>query len=236
LQVNNSPSGAHVNYQLSAPAHLLPAIATRLALNAPALAYSLCTPNIPQPSKHSVQLILQPSFFHTVPVKTQPACVEVFLIPSPLAALQGYMLAAAGNHTDLAQAAPILDALAPMPTGWLHVGDFGAAGFLHQLWIILTGNHADGPLPFWQNMRPPQDGFRLNHPDLIAQLSSLMAQQQLLIQSLSGVAHTFLAQYPCSEFSPYNPQQAQLLNQENMDKLSPAHQIAQLLSSFQTNK
>lgn len=225
-----------MNYQLSAPAYLLPAIATRLALNAPALAYSLCTPHMPQPSKNAVQLILQPDFFHATPSHTQQACIEVFLIPSPLAAIQGYMLAAAGSHADLALAAPILDALAPIPTGWLHVGDFGAAGFLHQLWTILIGNQVDGPLPFWQNMRPPQDGFRLNHPDLIAQLSSLMAQQQLLIQSLSGVAHTFLAQYPSTAFSPYNPQQAKLLNQENMDKLSPAHQIAQLLNSFQTQQ
>lgn len=224
-----------MHYQLSAPAYLLPAIATRLALNAPTLAYSLCTPHIETSSANAVQLILQPDFFHTAPVKTQQACIEVFVIPSPLAPMQGYMIAAAGSHADLAMAAPILDALAPIPTGWLHVGDFGAAGFLHQLWTILTGNQTDSPLPFWQNMRSPQEGFRLNHPDLIAQLSSLMAQQQLLIQSLSSVAHTFLVQYPCTEFSPYNPQQAKLLNQENMDKLSPAHQIAQLLSSFQTN-
>ena len=223
-----------MNYQLSAPANLLPALATRLALSAPTLSYSLCTPQI-LPSAEMPHLILQPDFFH--PPSTASSGIEVFLIPSPLAPIQGYIVAAAGDQPNLAQCAPILDALAPMPAGWLHVGDIGAASFLHQLWLVVTNSQQDGPLPFWQNMRQSDIGFGLDQPDLITQLSSLMAQQQLITHSLMAVAQDFLSRYPITQpFSPYNPQQAKFLTQDKQDQSSPAHQIANLLCSFEIKK
>lgn len=221
-----------MKYQITAPSYLLPPLSARLALNAPRLEYSLCTPQIGSLDPTVPHLVFQSDFFH--PTSTETASVDVFVMPSPLASVQGFMLAAGGEHENLAKVAPILDTLAPIPSGWLHAGEYGSAGFFHQLWCILIGTHANGPLPLWENMRIPSGAFQINHPDLVNQLSSLMAQQQLITQSLASCSQRFLTEHPALEFSPYHPQQKQLLGSEALNRTSPAHEIAILLSSFQT--
>ena len=219
-----------MKYQLTAPNYLLPTLAARLALNAPALEYSLCTPQIGCVAPEIPQLIFQPDLFH--PNESPTAIVDVFVIPSPLATLQGFMLAAGGTQQNLASVLPILDALAPIPSGWLHAGEYGSAGFFHQLWQTIVGSHSNGLLPIWESMQTPNAGFQINHPHLLNQLSSFMAQQQLLTQSLASSAQRFLTEHPAQEFKPFHPQQTQLLNQDALCKHSPAHEVATLLCSF----
>ncbi|MBM5570416.1 MULTISPECIES: hypothetical protein [Deefgea] len=219
-----------MKYQLTAPSYLLPTIAARLALNAPALQYSLCTPQMGNTSPDLPQLIFQADFFH--PVRTANTIVDVFVIPSSLATLQGFMLSAGGTQEHLAAVSPILDALAPIPSGWLHAGEYGSAGFLHQIWNTLVGSHSQAWLPLWENLQSPNPSFQINHPDLVNQLSSFMAQQQLLTQSLASSAQRFLAEYPEHAFTPYHPQQPSLLSRQAPSKQSPAHEIATLLCSF----
>ncbi|QZA78815.1 hypothetical protein K4H28_05245 [Deefgea tanakiae] len=222
-----------MKYQLTAPPYLLAQLATRLALTAQTLQYSLCTPPSEQSDADTPNLIFQADFFHN-PIKNS-ASIDVFVLPSPLSSMHGFMLAAGGNHAALAEAAPILDALSPIASGWLHAGDYGSASFFHQLWQILIGAHADSLLPIWENMRAPNSGFQINHPDLVNQLSSLMAQQQLLTQSLASCSQLFLAEHPPQIFTAYHPLQKQLLSQDDTQKPSPAHEIATLLSSFKIN-
>lgn len=52
---------------------------------------------------------------------------------SPFAAEHGFMLFAGGKACLLQRAAPILDALAPLPGGWLHAGDEQAPVFISQV-------------------------------------------------------------------------------------------------------
>lgn len=219
-----------MKYQLTAPNYLLPTLAARLALSAPTLEYSLCTPQMGCTNPDVPQLIFQTDLFH--PSNSPTAIVDVFVIPSPLAALQGFMLSAGGAHDDLTIVEPILDALSPIPSGWLHAGEYGSAGFFHQLWQTLVGAQAHGLLPLWENMQAPNAGYQINHPDLVNQLSSFMAQQQLLTQSLASSAQRFLAEHPPQEFKPYHAQQTQLLQLESLNNPSPAHEIATLLCSF----
>lgn len=221
-----------MKYQLTAPNYLLPTLAARLAISAPTLEYSLCTPQMGCIDPNVAQLIFQADFFH--PTHSPTAIVDVFLIPSPLATLQGFMLAAGGAHEQLSQVAPILDALAPIPSGWLHAGDYGAAGFFNQIWNTLVGGHSQGLLPLWENLQSPNAGLQINHPNLVNQLSSFMAQQQLLTQSLASSAQRFLAEQPPTAFTPYHPQQAQLLGHDARHTASPAQEIAALLCSFKT--
>ena len=209
-----------MHYQLVAPTQLLPYLSTRLALVAPELEYSLHTS-----ANSAAQIVFQPSFFdHT------PPQVEVFLLPSPLAATHGFMLGAAGSLSDLAANAAVLDALAPIPRGWLHLGEVGSASFIHQLWLILTAGN-DELLPFWHNVKIPEHGFQLDQPQLVSELASFLAQQQLQIQSMSALAKTFLSQHPAQAFTPFHRQQSHLFGL--FDSSSPAQQIAQLLMSFQ---
>lgn len=217
-----------MKYQLSAPQYLLPTIAARLSVAAPTLEYSLCTPQIDNPDPEAIQLIFQSDFFH--PKKTT-ATVDVFVLPSPLAGLHGFMLMAGGSQQSLDLAAPILDALAPITGGWLHAGDVGSAGFFHQLWNILVGNQVQGLIPLWENMKSPNLAFPINHPDLVNQLSSFLAQQQLLTQSLVSCAERYLSEYSNHPFTPYHVHQGPLLGQNEI-KQSPAHEIAKLLQSF----
>lgn len=219
-----------MKYQLTAPPYLLAQLAARLALTAPTLQYSLNTPACEHTSEGVPNLIFQADFFH--PSIENTTSIDVFVIPSPLSTLQGFMLAAGGSHAALAKAEPILDALSPIAKGWLHAGEYGSASFFHQLWQILIGTHSDSLLPIWENMRAPNSGTQINHPDLVNQLSSLMAQQQLLTQSLASCAQRFLAEHPPQVFNPYHPKQNQLLGQGETTKPSPAHEIATLLSSF----
>lgn len=75
---------------------------------------------------------------------------------SPFAIEHGFMLFAGGPRVVLQQAAPVLDALAPLPGGWLVVGDALAPVFvaqvLQQLGLGVThlaGFAAVGDAPDW---------------------------------------------------------------------------------------
>jgi len=75
---------------------------------------------------------------------------------SPFAVEHGFMLFAGGKASVLQRAAPILDALAPMPGGWLHAGDEQAPVFIalvaRQLGLSITqlaGLAMRGGTPDW---------------------------------------------------------------------------------------
>lgn len=75
---------------------------------------------------------------------------------SPFAIEHGFMLFAGGKACVLQRAAPILDALAPQPGGWLHAGDEQAPVFIalvaRQLGLSITqlaGLAMRGGTPDW---------------------------------------------------------------------------------------
>ncbi|WP_255987418.1 hypothetical protein [Chitinolyticbacter albus] len=84
------------------------------------------------------QNALQLSVVGTSTAITSLDSVEIAVVlDHPLAEHLGWMLAVSGNANALRQAARWLDALAPVPRGWLHVGSAGAAAFvggINALW------------------------------------------------------------------------------------------------------
>ncbi|HSC79109.1 MAG TPA: hypothetical protein VLC08_02035, partial [Chitinolyticbacter sp.] len=69
---------------------------------------------------------------------TSPNSVEIaVMLDHPLAEQLGWMLAVSGSTDALRQAERWLNALSPVPRGWLHVGCAGAATFvggINALW------------------------------------------------------------------------------------------------------
>ncbi|WP_269532286.1 hypothetical protein [Chitinimonas sp. BJYL2] len=73
---------------------------------------------------------------------TEPADKAVGLAwqANPFASELGLMLMVGGPKAYVAQARPVLDALAPKAGVWLHAGDVDAAHFLDQVMLALEGD------------------------------------------------------------------------------------------------
>ncbi|WP_410498283.1 hypothetical protein [Chitinibacter sp. S2-10] len=232
----------HVN--LIAPPDLIPLVSARLAFNPPANSYSLhpISSKLDQLQQDTSILFIQSNHAEQAKELKQyyPHVSDAFLMPSPLAPMYGFMLCASGSTDDLATVHSLLDQLAPIRDGWLHLGGLGACGFLHQLWqAIVTPQGCSpfmggGTIANWQNIHPSTQiqNLLLNHPELLTQLSSFLAQQQLQTQTLASLARRYLTENPPQAFTPYHRQDLQLFGQLNQSNLSPIHQLAQLLAQY----
>ena len=137
---------------------------------------------------------------------------EVALVESPLAGEYGFMVAAGGKAADLHALAPELNALAPCPYGWWHVGEAGSAAFLLALYTQL-GAAAKNP-------------FDISNP--FPHLAQIAATQQQ-----SGVmAADYLAQTEGEHFVAALPDRQRALFAFTSSAESPARQIARLIRLF----
>lgn len=163
-------------------------------------------------------LVLQPGDFHFAQ-KTAAAAAgagihygEVALIESPLAAQHGFMLAAGGKAADLHTLAAVLNALAPSPYAWWHVGEAGSAAFL----LALLG----------------QLGHTVQNPvDLSCPLPQL-AQLASLQQQSGQFAAEYLVASHGEHFEAALPDRQKALASFLDGSESPARQIARMIRMF----
>ncbi|QKJ67812.1 hypothetical protein HQN60_14380 [Deefgea piscis] len=162
------------------------------------------------------------------------ADIELLALPALQAADHGFIFAAAGSITALQSAAPLLDALAPIANGWLHIGDFGAASFAHRAWQIMTGNPSQENPAFWQNIPSLPTPNPLNQAQFIAELAQQMGKQQQQCIALQQLANEFLSQQPAHDFQPYSPLQRQFFGPWSQTNTSPAQQLASFILQIPT--
>ncbi len=163
-------------------------------------------------------LVLQPNdfrFSQTAAAAAADAGIhygEVAVIESPLAAQHGFMVAAGGKAIDLHALAAVLNALAPCPYAWWHVGEAGSAAFL----LALLG----------------QLGHTLQNPiDLSCPLPHL-AQLASLQQQSGQFAAEYLAASHGEPFTAAFPNRQKALASFLDGTESPARQIARMISMF----
>jgi hypothetical protein len=162
--------------------------------------------------------------------------VDALIIPAPLAPAYGFITLASGSNAALDQLAPLLDHLAPLQNGWLHIGELGDSGFIHQLWQSLLTPQGTPPFMSWHTSPIPTGNpnhpLLLNQPELIAQLASLLAQQQLQTQTLASICRRYLAEHPARAFTAHHPQTSDFFAALNDQTLSPTRQLATLLAQY----
>lgn len=121
---------------------------------------------------------------HAIPV----AYVELAAPWHPLGQQLGFMLFVGGDEAALAEATPILNALAPLSGAWLACGPAGAASFVYGLYSKL-----------WQacmSALPKADSSEsIDPPDWMA----LLQQQQALSSELFQTAEAYLNSLPETE-------------------------------------
>lgn len=140
--------------------------------------------------------------------------VTLALQDSPFAVEHGFLLAAGGPAHAMEIAAPLFDALAPMPSGWLHAGGIAAPHFLAAIarelggglgaMAALMGNlHLSGMHPLWQG-------------------------QQALVQRLGMLAADYLQADGDRGYRPVRPLPPLFAFAGESD-VAPASQVAKLL-------
>ncbi|WP_273428813.1 hypothetical protein [Chitinibacter tainanensis] len=220
---------------LIAPSSLIPLIASRLHWQTPrqtAFCLHPLSQQLPSIATDEAILLFHPgSPYLQQHYPEHPLC-EVIIVPSPLAGLHGFMLAASGEHAALEQSAEILDLLAPVANGWLHLGPRGCGGFIQQIWQTLLPPSQSAEQQDWQailsTLQQPNP-FQQQGP-LLTALSHQLLQQQLQLSTLRGLAHRFLQDFPPAAFHAHHPQLEQAFAPLISNEYSPTHQLAQLLS------
>ena len=138
---------------------------------------------------------------------------EIALHESPFAEQYGFMVAAGGKAESLQALTPILNALAPQPNAWWHVGHAGSACFLLSIQGQLS-HLAQNPI---------------NVADMFPQLQQIDTHQQYAGQ----MAKKYLGATTDERFTPALTHQfekcfASFINNSE----SPARQIARLISTL----
>lgn len=231
-----------MHIHLIAPSELIPLIAARLSLRTPQLSYTIHTTDAAPFSTTAddcvivVQAQTEQTVLHLGKQHTQ--LIDILLNPSPLAPMHGFIMLASGTSHLLQIASPFLNALSPMDNGWLHIGQLGACGFVHELWSALLNPHSNNSALDWlkftaePNFHTPNRASTANG-DLIAHLTTLMAQQQLQAQTLASLARRYLSDHAKdTPFVAHHPQSnlfASLLNRE-FETAAPITQLAHLLA------
>lgn len=231
---------------LIAPPELIPLISARLLTSPPVGLYCLHPFSQFQGKFDPSDLVIAIQLQNMAQVldlhQSAPQLVDAILWPSPFAPTHGFVTLASGSQQHLNFASDMLDALSPGHNAWLHAGNLGACGFLYQLWLALISPQGTPPFFNWQidtqctssdNIHPLQ----LNQSDLLAQLASLIAQQQLQTQTLASLSRRYLAESSTqSAFTAHHPQASNLFASitpacvNTID--SPARQIAQLFAIY----
>lgn len=136
------------------------------------------------------------------------AYTEIAVAPSLFSTQQGFFLIVAGEPEDLSRSQSILDALAPCPSGWWHVGEAGAVAFV---------------LSILQTIWP--DGLQIiPGPDFLARLQMKLQQQQGILAQ----AQAYLAESR-PHFRAFFPERQRALAFALDPEQSPARQLAQLI-------
>ncbi|QZA79947.1 hypothetical protein [Deefgea piscis] len=216
-----------MHYTIVAPQPLQALLAHRLKHFA-TIDYQFCDKTKSQPAMIFVQA--NP---HATP-NTFQADIELLALPALQAPEYGFIFAAAGSLTALQSTAPLLDALAPIANGWLHIGDFGAASFAHRAWQTITESASKESSAFWQKIPNLPTPIPLNQAEFITELAKQMGEQQQQSIVLQQLASEFLSQQPAHDFQPYSPLQRQYFGPWSQTNTSPAQQLANFILQIPT--
>ncbi|WP_373975574.1 hypothetical protein NT239_02170 [Chitinibacter sp. SCUT-21] len=226
---------------LIAPPELIPLVAARLVLKPPSSNFCLhpLKAQLPPIKPDDLILLIQSPLAEQLAQLQQqsPYVIDLTLIPSPLAPSHGFITLASGSKDSLTVACELINCLAPIENGWLHIGDLGACCFLQQLWHALITPQGTPPFLNWATTTEQLNTAQAIKPsDLIAQLATFMAQQQLQTQALASLARHYLATHPEKmQFMPHHPQSSALFNlipSEQSSNDAPIVQLAKLLAKF----
>jgi hypothetical protein len=232
-----------MNTHLIAPSELIPLITARLTLQAPHLSYTIHTSNTEPVTTTSDDCVIavQAQAEQTVLNlgKQHNQLIDILINPSPLAPLHGFIVLASGATPSLQIGSPILNALSPMDNGWLHIGQLGACGFVHELWSSLINPHSSHSALDWLKLttEPTRHTTYPPHPasiDLIAHLTTLMAQQQLQAQTLASLARRYLSDHSRDNAFDAHHAQSQLFSglvTRELHAAAPVTQLAHLLAN-----
>lgn len=105
--------------------------------------------------------------------------ITMALQDSGFAVDHGFLLAVGGAADLVERAAPLLDALAPMPKAWLYAGGLGAPGFMRQVLAEFGGS--------WQVFAARMMAYHHSHG-----LSLLWREQQALAERLRALALAYI--------------------------------------------
>jgi hypothetical protein len=142
--------------------------------------------------------------------------LSISLQDSPYAVDHGFLLAVGGPAKLVMAAQPLLDALAPLPAGWLHAGGLRAPAFLAALASDLGGGlttlasmvsslHRTGAEP-------------------------LLRGQQALLKALAASANVYLLNHDDADYQPARPIPLAFGLSGDRYDVAPALQLARLLS------
>jgi hypothetical protein len=147
--------------------------------------------------------------------------IDLALVGEPQCAAQfGWMLAASGEPTALADSAPLLDALAPAGlTNWLHAGGPGAASFLALLQNIMLQPLVESWKVIFPNGKPSPK----------ADLSKLAELQTTQWQTIYPLCQQYLA---LSQGRAHHALHPQLNPFQLPTHIEPATALAQFLMQF----
>ncbi|WP_297573917.1 hypothetical protein [uncultured Deefgea sp.] len=215
-----------MNYTIVAPQPLQALIAHRLSHSGIRYQLNHCSDD-----HHPTSLAFVTTSPADTPATTYQTDIEFLALPTPQAPEHGFILAAAGSISALQRSTPLLDTLAPIAQGWLHIGDIGAAHFAAQIWQILLGSNTNPAdfLPFWQNTQRHFTQQTPNQAELIASLAQQTQAQAQQCQDMQHLATAFLLRHPEHAFTPYHPQQRSFFGPYSETHISPAHQLAKLI-------
>lgn len=208
---------------IALPARLRESVSSRLA-TLPASAAQILLHEVesgaelPQLQSGDGLLVLQPDNIEMARRTGESAAAaqihyaEIALLETTLGNKYGFMLAVAGKPQDLHTLSPIINALAPAPYAWWHVGSAGSAAFLAAM-LQYVGAAACNPIDL-SNPMPRLAQFAV-------------WQNQAGIQ-----AAEFLAMTEGEHFTPALPDRQRALASFLDGAESPARQIARMICLF----
>ncbi|PHV11216.1 hypothetical protein [Chitinimonas sp. BJB300] len=172
----------------------------------------LCTGNtLPALQAHDLLIYADTPIPNPLPANAITAAWQ----DSPFAEQYGFQLAAGGSVDMLKRAEDILDALAPLPRGWLHAGGLLAPQFLSQL----SHEVGSGLLGL----------ASLIHTVPFAAFQPLWLGQQQIQAKIKALAIAYQQSSQNEHYQPFHarPPLFDFVSATNSD--SPAHRLAQLL-------
>ncbi|MDR3411990.1 MAG: hypothetical protein P4L87_13780 [Formivibrio sp.] len=216
-----------MNIVMALPSHLLEAVTRRIQSFPPLVCNITLTETFSAETFATLQsgdgvLILQPADFRIAKNTAETAKQarihygEVGLIESPQAVQQGFMAWVGGKAADLSVLAAALNALAPYPYGWWHVGEAGSAAFLLALLKQL--------------------GHAMQHPIDVSCLLPQLAQLSNTQQQCALFATEYLQATDGEHFEAIFPERQNALASFLDCAESPARQIAKMIQMFNPSR
>jgi hypothetical protein len=160
-------------------------------------------------------LVCTGPYLHFTGYRSPARRCTVALQDSPYAIEHGFLLAAGGEANNVLAARDIMDALAPLPNGWLHAGGVCAPHFLATVATTLGGGLG--------NLAAVMSSVALSGP------APLWAGQQALIMQLAALAADYLRAEGDEPYQAAHPLPPAFGSAMQFSGRSPAQTIAGMI-------